>query len=281
MRQARGLKRGPAARCGSTEPIRELGHSHGRDRGVRGRHGICQDHGRRREVTGRRRIGQRLPRALPDRREPRGGSRRLAERRGPAAEHRGRGIGARRDAARRAGGRRGDHRRPAASPTTSTATPTGRSSARSLDLSEKNSAVDPLTVCAELERRGELETAGGKPYVYQLAAAVPTAGNARHYAQLVKEQAHLRRLLERLPEDPGERRRPPGRGARARRGRRAQDVRGRPRRDGRGLPLDRGDPPRGDRQARAALARRAVRSPGRRPASRTSTTSPAASSTRT
>src|SRR5438093_863111 len=65
-----------------------------------------------------------------------------------------------------------------------------------LALHEKNEAVDPLTVCAELQERGELEEAGGKPYVHQLAAAVPTAGNARHYGKLVKEQATLRRLLE-------------------------------------------------------------------------------------
>jgi replicative DNA helicase len=65
-----------------------------------------------------------------------------------------------------------------------------------LALHDKNEAVDPLTVCAELEERGQLETAGGKAYVHQLAAAVPTAGNAPHYARLVKEQATLRRLLE-------------------------------------------------------------------------------------
>ena len=47
------------------------------------------------------------------------------------------------------------------------------------------------------------------------------------------------------------------------------------------LPLDRRDPARGDRQARAALARRAGRSPARRPASATSTTSPAAFSSPT
>jgi replicative DNA helicase len=64
-----------------------------------------------------------------------------------------------------------------------------------LELMRKNEAIDPLTVSAELEERGELEKAGGKPYVHQLAAAVPAAGNARHYGQLVKEQATLRRLL--------------------------------------------------------------------------------------
>ena len=49
--------------------------------------------------------------------------------------------------------------------------------------SEKSAGVDPLTVCAELEPQGKLEAAGGKAYVYQLASGVPTAGNARHYAQ--------------------------------------------------------------------------------------------------
>jgi replicative DNA helicase len=65
-----------------------------------------------------------------------------------------------------------------------------------MSLSQKNAGVDPLTVCAELEQRGTLESAGGKAYVYQLASAVPTAGNARHYARLVQDQALLRRLLD-------------------------------------------------------------------------------------
>jgi replicative DNA helicase len=62
-------------------------------------------------------------------------------------------------------------------------------------LSEKSAGIDPLTVCSELEQLGQLENAGGKAYVYQLASAVPSAGNARHYARLVQEQALLRRLL--------------------------------------------------------------------------------------
>jgi replicative DNA helicase len=62
-------------------------------------------------------------------------------------------------------------------------------------LHTKNEAVDPLTVCTQLEEQGELEKAGGKAYVHQLAAAVPAAGNAPHYGQIVKEQAMLRRLL--------------------------------------------------------------------------------------
>ena len=63
-------------------------------------------------------------------------------------------------------------------------------------LYDKGEAVDPLTVCAKLEELGELEQAGGKASVHQLAAAIPTAGNARHYAKIVKGQAMLRALLE-------------------------------------------------------------------------------------
>jgi replicative DNA helicase len=62
-------------------------------------------------------------------------------------------------------------------------------------LTEKSEGIDPLTVCAELEKQGKLEVAGGKAYVYQLASGVPTAGNARHYAKIVKEEALMRRLL--------------------------------------------------------------------------------------
>src|SRR5205085_6625349 len=62
-------------------------------------------------------------------------------------------------------------------------------------LTDKSEGIDPLTVCAELEKLGKLEVAGGKAYVYQLASGVPTAGNARHYARIVKEEALMRRLL--------------------------------------------------------------------------------------
>jgi replicative DNA helicase len=64
-----------------------------------------------------------------------------------------------------------------------------------LALQERTEPVDPLTVSAELAERGDLERAGGKAYVYQLAGAVPAAGNARQYGQLVKEEARLRQLL--------------------------------------------------------------------------------------
>src|SRR3954454_16235883 len=55
--------------------------------------------------------------------------------------------------------------------------------------------VDVLTVCEELDRNGELEEAGGTAYVHSLPNLVPAAGNARHYAKIVKEHAMLRNLL--------------------------------------------------------------------------------------
>jgi replicative DNA helicase len=64
-----------------------------------------------------------------------------------------------------------------------------------ISLYSKNEAVDVLTVCAELEERGQLDTAGGKSAVHELATAVPAAGNARYYAEIVKGESKRRRLL--------------------------------------------------------------------------------------
>src|SRR3954452_6029062 len=55
--------------------------------------------------------------------------------------------------------------------------------------------VDVLTVSEELDRNGELEEAGGTAFVHSLPNLVPAAGNARHYAKIVKEHAMLRNLL--------------------------------------------------------------------------------------
>jgi replicative DNA helicase len=56
--------------------------------------------------------------------------------------------------------------------------------------------VDVLTVCEELGRAGELEEAGGTAYVHSLPNLVPTAGNVRQYARIVKDHALMRRLLD-------------------------------------------------------------------------------------
>src|SRR5881628_2241489 len=65
-----------------------------------------------------------------------------------------------------------------------------------LDLYGRGEPADPVTVSAELERRGELGRIGGAPYLHTLIATVPTAANAGYYAEIVAEKAVLRRLVE-------------------------------------------------------------------------------------
>ncbi|WP_028851837.1 replicative DNA helicase [Thermocrispum municipale] len=65
-----------------------------------------------------------------------------------------------------------------------------------LDLYSRGEPADPITISAELERRGELARVGGAPYLHTLIATVPTAANAAYYAQIVAEKAVLRRLVE-------------------------------------------------------------------------------------
>ena len=63
-------------------------------------------------------------------------------------------------------------------------------------ISERGSVVDPLTLSDELARRGELEAAGGKDYIGYLVDAVPTAANVEYHAEIVREKAILRALIQ-------------------------------------------------------------------------------------
>ena len=65
-----------------------------------------------------------------------------------------------------------------------------------IDLFSRGEPVDMVTVAAELNRRGELQRIGGAPYLHTLAANVPIAANAEFYAQIVRECAILRRLVD-------------------------------------------------------------------------------------
>ncbi len=65
-----------------------------------------------------------------------------------------------------------------------------------LDLYGRGEPADPVTVAAELQKRSELGRVGGAPYLHTLVASVPTAANAGFYAQIVRERAILRRLVE-------------------------------------------------------------------------------------
>nr|WP_204163771.1 replicative DNA helicase [Nocardioides solisilvae] len=65
-----------------------------------------------------------------------------------------------------------------------------------IDLYGRGEPADPVTVAAELQRRGELQRVGGAPYLHTLSANVPIAANAGYYAEIVREKAILRRLVE-------------------------------------------------------------------------------------
>jgi replicative DNA helicase len=64
------------------------------------------------------------------------------------------------------------------------------------ELVAANRPADVVTVSEQLERRGRLTDAGGLAYLGTLAGDTPTAANARSYAQIVRERALLRRLIE-------------------------------------------------------------------------------------
>jgi replicative DNA helicase len=62
-------------------------------------------------------------------------------------------------------------------------------------LSERNDAIDLVTLKEELARAGELDEVGGPAYIASLADGVPRSANVEHYARIVKEKATLRNLI--------------------------------------------------------------------------------------
>src|SRR5271167_19000 len=62
-------------------------------------------------------------------------------------------------------------------------------------LAEAQQAIDLITLTEELHRRGDLEAAGGAPYLASLADGMPKVSNIEHYARIVKEKALLRNLI--------------------------------------------------------------------------------------
>ncbi len=63
-------------------------------------------------------------------------------------------------------------------------------------ITQQGTVVDPLTLAEELNRRGELEAAGGKEYLGFLVDAVPTAANVEYHARIVREKALIRSLIQ-------------------------------------------------------------------------------------
>ncbi len=65
-----------------------------------------------------------------------------------------------------------------------------------LDLFEKAEPVDIITVSEQLRIRGTLDNVGGLEYLTNIASAVPTTANVKHYARIVEEKSILRKLIK-------------------------------------------------------------------------------------
>ena len=65
-----------------------------------------------------------------------------------------------------------------------------------IDLYAAGTDIDAVIVAARLDRYNNLERVGGAPYLHTLLATVPTAANARYYAEIVAEKAVLRKLVD-------------------------------------------------------------------------------------
>ena len=63
-------------------------------------------------------------------------------------------------------------------------------------LANQGEPTDVVTLSAELVKLGKLSTIGGAEYLHELTAIVPTAASASFYANIVREKAILRRLIE-------------------------------------------------------------------------------------
>ncbi|NDL61131.1 replicative DNA helicase [Phytoactinopolyspora mesophila] len=65
-----------------------------------------------------------------------------------------------------------------------------------LDLYGRGEPADAVMVAAVLQKSGDLGRIGGAPYLHTLVSSVPSAANAGYYANIVRERAILRRLVE-------------------------------------------------------------------------------------
>jgi len=64
-------------------------------------------------------------------------------------------------------------------------------------MQQKGEHIDMVTVPERIMRGGESERFGGVAYVVQLPEHVPSTANLTHYAEIIKDKALLRRLIER------------------------------------------------------------------------------------
>jgi replicative DNA helicase len=65
-----------------------------------------------------------------------------------------------------------------------------------MDLYNRGEPADPVTLSESLKNFGILEDVGGKGFIHTLVNFVPTAANAKQYAEIVEKNAALRGLIQ-------------------------------------------------------------------------------------
>lgn len=64
-----------------------------------------------------------------------------------------------------------------------------------VELFARSEPIDLLSLSARLDEKKHLEKIGGRTYLAELVNAVPSAGNLKHYANIVQKKAMMRNLI--------------------------------------------------------------------------------------
>ena len=64
-----------------------------------------------------------------------------------------------------------------------------------LDIYDRGTPVDLVTLAEGLRQRGSLEAVGGGSYIAGLSASVPSTANVRYYIRIIEEKSILRKLI--------------------------------------------------------------------------------------
>jgi replicative DNA helicase len=64
------------------------------------------------------------------------------------------------------------------------------------ELYEKNKGIDAVTLAEELKLRGQFDQVGGDDTLAEIVTSVPHAANGKYYAEIVKQKATNRQLIE-------------------------------------------------------------------------------------
>ena len=64
------------------------------------------------------------------------------------------------------------------------------------ELYDKNKGIDAVTLAEELKLRGQFDAVGGDDTLTEIVTSVPHAANGKYYAEIVKQKATNRQLIE-------------------------------------------------------------------------------------